>query len=293
VTVRLDGLPNDGEENERDNVGRDVEIVHGGTVGDTLFGDGDANRLGGGPGEDLVTGNAGGDILEGGNAPDLIQARDGDSDRVDCGDDGDLAIVDRRDAVRDCKWVDRGGKRRLVVGNSALASPSQGSFGLRLPNGLRYFDLSSAVKIPIRSTIDARAGEVRLATAKSGTGARQESVVSAGVFSVRQEAGKRPVTELRLVGSLAACSRSATIRRVPKDQPVRRLVTRVDKRKRGKFAVRGKHSIGAATGTGWVTEDRCEGTFTRVLSGTVRVRDLERKRTVKLNAGGTYLARAG
>jgi hypothetical protein len=293
VTVRLDGLPNDGEENERDNVGRDVEIVHGGTVGDTLFGDGDANRLGGGPGEDLVTGNAGGDILEGGNAPDLIQARDGDSDRVDCGDDGDLAIVDRRDAVRDCKWVDRGGKRRLVVGNSALASPSQGSFGLRLPDGLRYFDLSSAVKIPIRSTIDARAGEVRLATAKSGTGARQEAVVSAGVFSVRQEAGKRPVTELRLVGSLAACSRSATIRRVPKDQPVRRLVTRVDKRKRGKLAVRGKHSIGAAVGTGWVTEDRCDGTFTRVRSGTVRVRDLERKRTVTLHTGGTYLARAG
>ena len=41
-----------------------------------------------------------------------------------------------------------------------------------------------------------------------------------------------------------------------------------------------------------MTEERCAGTFTRVRSGVVRVRDLERKRTVILRAGGTYMARA-
>jgi Ca2+-binding RTX toxin-like protein len=291
VTVRLDGLPNDGEENEGDNVGRDVEIVLGGTEGDMLLGDGDANRLGGGPGEDLVTGNAGRDILEGGNAPDLIQARDGDSDRVDCGDDGDLAIVDRRDTVRDCKWVDRGGKRRLVVGDSALVRPSQVPFGLRLPNGHRYFQLDDSLKFPVGSTIDARDAAVRLATARNRNGARQEMSILGGPFSVRQEAGKRPTTDLRLVGKPRGCARSASGPRAPADARVPKLDMRTDGGKRGKYRVRGRHSIGAPTGTSWVTEERCDGTFTRVRSGTVKVRDLERKRTVVLHPGDTYLAR--
>ena len=65
----------------------------------------------------------------------------------------------------------------------------------------------------------------------------------------------------------------------------------MDKRKPGRYRVRGRYSIGAATGTAWVTEERCEGTFTRVRSGVVRVRDLERKRTQVLHAGESYLAR--
>jgi hypothetical protein len=56
--------------------------------------------------------------------------------------------------------------------------------------------------------------------------------------------------------------------------------------------VRGKHSIAAADGTRWSTEERCDGTLTRVDSGRVRVRDLERRKTVVVRAGHSYLARA-
>jgi Ca2+-binding RTX toxin-like protein len=291
VTVSLDGIANDGEANEGDNVLPNVESVLGGTVGDDLSGDGDPNRLDGGPGEDLLIGNAGADILQGGNAPDVIEARDGAEDRVNCGDDGDLAIVDRADTVRDCKWIDRGGKRRLVVARSALARAANG-FGLRLPDGHRFFDLSDAVKIPIASTIDPEDGEVQLATARNRAGARQEISVSQGVFSVRQDAAKKAVTELRLAGRLRACGRSATGRRAPADAPLRRLYTRVDKGKRGRYRVRGRYSIGAAVGTAWLTEDRCNGTFTHVDSGVVRVRDRVRGTTVTVRGGESYLARA-
>jgi hypothetical protein len=41
-----------------------------------------------------------------------------------------------------------------------------------------------------------------------------------------------------------------------------------------------------------MTEDRCDGTLTRVLTGAVRVRDLRRHRTVVVRAGHRYLARA-
>jgi Ca2+-binding RTX toxin-like protein len=289
VTVSLNGRDDDGEAGERDNVGDDVEVVLGGTVDDDMSGDGDANTLDGGPGEDLVTGRAGRDILEGGNAPDLIRARDGDRDRVDCGDDGDLAIVDRRDTVRDCRWTDTGGRRRLVVGRSALVVGSD--FKYRLPDATRYFQLEDSLKFPVGSTIDARDGAVRLATARNSDGARQEVSILGGPFSVRQEASKRPTTDLRLVGRPRGCSRSASGPRAPADARVPKLDMRTDAGKRGRYRVKGRHSTGAPRGTSWVTEERCDGTFTRVRSGTVKVRDLERDRTVVLHAGDTYLAR--
>jgi Ca2+-binding RTX toxin-like protein len=295
VTVRLNGLPDDGEDGEGDNVATDVEIVLGGTVWDTLTGDSDANTLSGGPGEDFVDGNPGSDRLAGGNASDLVRARDGDADVVDCGDDGDLAIVDRSDTVRDCEWVDRGGKRRLVVGRFALVRPTQRSFGLRLPGAHRFFELEENVKIPIASTIDAREGEVRVATARNRAGARQEISVSAGVFSLRQDIGRRPVTVLRLRGgNFRDCGTSTRGRgaQAQEDKLGRGLRTRLDKPKRGRVKVRGRYSIGAAFGTAWLTEDRCDGTLTRVKSGAVRVHDLVRDRTVTVRAGSSYLARA-
>jgi hypothetical protein len=40
-----------------------------------------------------------------------------------------------------------------------------------------------------------------------------------------------------------------------------------------------------------LTEDTCAGTRTRVTEGSVAVRDLNRKRTVIVRAGHSYLAR--
>lgn len=319
VTVTLDGLSNDGEPGEHDNVARNIEMVpdiefvpdieglHGGPRADTLIGSRDANTLDGGPGEDLVEGKAGSDRLEGGDAPDVLEARDGNHDLVTCGNGGDLAIVDRRDSVRGCETVDRGGKRRLVVGRFALVraptqtqlGPRRPRFGLQLPDGRRFFALTQTVEIPIASAIDhapvidPQAAEVHVATAKNSAGARQEISASGGAFSMRQDTGRAPVTELRLIGgSFGACGRSSAARRAATNRVLRRLVSRVDKRKPGKYRVRGRYSIGGADGTAWVTEDRCDGTLTRVDSGTVRVHDLVRHRTVTLRAGSSYLARA-
>jgi Ca2+-binding RTX toxin-like protein len=293
VTVTLDGVADDGEKNENDNVAPNVEIVLGGTVADTLSGDGDANTLDGGSGEDLVVGNAGRDRLAGGSASDLIRARDGNADVVTCGDDGDLAIVDRRDTTRDCETVDGGGKRRLVVGRSALVNPTQPQFGLRLPDARRFFSLTEAVKIPIGSTIDPQAGEVQVATARNRAGARQIASVSAGRFTVRQGGDQRPVTELRLAGGSPRCRGSSGGRGMAKRPPPPKLAVDLLKNKRTvRYAVRGDYSLAAATGTAWVTEDRCDGTLTRVANGTVQVRDFGRNRTVTVPAGRSYLARA-
>jgi ferric-dicitrate binding protein FerR (iron transport regulator) len=61
---------------------------------------------------------------------------------------------------------------------------------------------------------------------------------------------------------------------------------------KGKFRTNGKYSSATVRGTVWLTQDECDGTLTKVTRGTVRVRDLKRKKTVTVKAGHSYLARA-
>jgi Ca2+-binding RTX toxin-like protein len=59
-------------------------------------------------GKDRITGTDGADQLIGGPGRDVIRSRDRAADLVDCGAGLDLAIVDRRDRVRQCNIVVRG-----------------------------------------------------------------------------------------------------------------------------------------------------------------------------------------
>jgi Ca2+-binding RTX toxin-like protein len=293
VTVTFDGRANDGERGERDNVAADVENVRGGVVGDTLFGNARPNRLAGGRGEDDVLGGAGLDSLDGGTAGDLLRARDGNRDVVSCGPGRDLAIVDGRDRVRDCEYLDRRG-RPPALGRSALVEAGPGRFAFRLPAAKRFFDQTGALRVPIGSTVDARAGAVRLATARNRRGTVQEGMFDGGEFTVRQRRTARPVTDIvltggrfaRCAGSRARGARAAT----PYSRSVRRLRGRVGRR-RGRYRIHGRYSLGASFGTTWWTDDRCDGTLTRVVKGVVHVRDLVRHRTVVVRAGQSYLAR--
>ena len=61
---------------------------------------------------------------------------------------------------------------------------------------------------------------------------------------------------------------------------------------KGRFQTRGRYSAATVRGTAWDTADRCDGTLTRVRRGTVVVNDFVRHKTVAVQAGHTYLARA-
>jgi hypothetical protein len=60
---------------------------------------------------------------------------------------------------------------------------------------------------------------------------------------------------------------------------------------RGRYRTRGRHSSGVVRGTTWLTADRCDGTLTRVVTGVVLVRDFRARKTVRVGAGASYLAR--
>jgi Ca2+-binding RTX toxin-like protein len=295
VTVTFDDLPNDGEPGEGDNVARDVEAVIGGARADTLTGDARDNALSGSAGEDRLDGGAGPDALRGGTAPDVIRARDGAADVVDCGPGGDFAIVDPADRTRNCNSLDLEARRRPVAGRAAVLRTTRGGAAFRLPRARRFTPLDEPLRLPLGTTIDARSARVRLVTARNRRRGRQTAMFSDGSFSVRQvgTGKRRRLTEIRLSGGdFGACAGTAA--------PGGRATMAADKRRiryvwgkgRGRYRTRGRYSAGVVRGTTWLTEDRCDGTLTRVVTGTVVVRDFTLRRTVIVRAGDSYLAPA-
>ncbi len=110
VSVDLDGVPDDGEAGEGDNVVTDIENITGGSGPDLLRGGGGANRILGGPGADDLDGLSGPDTIEAGAGADTIQAKDGTTDVITCGDGHDILTRDTQDVVvSDCEDVDGGG----------------------------------------------------------------------------------------------------------------------------------------------------------------------------------------
>lgn len=73
VFVHTDGVANDGEAGEGDNVGTDVEILVGGYGNDTLWGNAALNTLIGNDGDDDLWGDGGDDVLDGGLGSDSLR----------------------------------------------------------------------------------------------------------------------------------------------------------------------------------------------------------------------------
>jgi hypothetical protein len=90
-----------------------IEDVEGSTNADTVAGDDGPNTLRGGPGDDTLAGGGDADIIDGGSGADTISgdagddvivARDGEVDRIACGDGVDSVVADPQDVVAaDCE----------------------------------------------------------------------------------------------------------------------------------------------------------------------------------------------
>ena len=72
LTVDLDGSADDGEATETDDVKADVEVLKGGTAGDTLTGTTGAQTISGGAGDDTIDGGLGDDVLNGDAGNDVF-----------------------------------------------------------------------------------------------------------------------------------------------------------------------------------------------------------------------------
>jgi Ca2+-binding RTX toxin-like protein len=303
VTVRLDrNRGQSSQPGDQDTI-TEVENVSGGGQSDTFTGSNEANTLDGAVGEDYVDGLLGVDVLDGGDNADVVASRDRSRDEpVSCGPGPDLAIVDRRDpvvrrGVNRCEQIDDGTQTkpkpgRVYVEPQRCGGPEE-DVGLRLPAmhrlvPLRYhIMLKSGYRRRAAPTLDAADCPVSL-TATPGRGRSASATVSEGAVDVDQTSGRRVATVLTVERpSCGGAARSA-------GAAARQRGLRVNTgRRRGRWRVRGRYSIGASLGTDWITVERCRSTTTIVRRGRVRVRDLVKRRPVTVRAGHAYVSQKG
>lgn len=175
-----------------------------------------------------------------------------------------------------------------VLAKLVNATPVSGTVRVRLPGSRVFVPLAEARQIPMGSIVDARRGRVRI----TGTDGRKTFSADfyEGMFRITQ--GKRLGSVINIIlfgGSFRGCPRApkAQLSALSKKRSVRHLWGDG----RGKFRTVGRFSSATLRGTKWLTDDRCNGTRTRVAKGAVTVRDFVRRRNVVVRAPKSYFAR--
>jgi hypothetical protein len=181
-----------------------------------------------------------------------------------------------------------------ALGRTVVAGTTNGTVLVREWGSSRWVPLTDIDSMPVNSVVDASHGTVALTTAR-GAGVSQTATFHGGMFQVRQSASGNGMTNLVLRGgSFASCprttARSSRLAVASKARKVRKLWS---KDHNGRFRTYGRSSIATVRGTSWYTEDRCDGTLTRVRSGKVLVRNRRTGRTKLVTRGHSFLARAG
>jgi hypothetical protein len=171
-----------------------------------------------------------------------------------------------------------------VAGKKVNAIPAGGTVKIKRPGKKGFTTLKAGEQIPVGTTVDTTKGRVTLVTAAKGGGTAQADFYD-GVFKIAQAKGST-LTTLTLVDRLACGAGKANA--AAKKKRKRRLWGDGS----GRFRTKGKHSAATVVGTRWLVEDRCTTTLTRVARGRVSVRDFAKKKTVIVQAGEKYVARA-
>jgi hypothetical protein len=174
-----------------------------------------------------------------------------------------------------------------IHGRSALAAPLGGTVVVRRAGARGADSLSAPGLVPMGTRIDTRQGRVRLTFATrtehfDTLGPAQSADADSGLFTIAQRRG-RSLVDLRLDGAAPVCALSGSGRPVGG----RHLWVSA----RGSFRTSGRFATVTARRARWLIEDRCDGTLVQVARGSALVRDRARGRTVRLRAGGRYLAR--
>jgi hypothetical protein len=181
-----------------------------------------------------------------------------------------------------------------VAGETVVVSRVSGTVLITRPDGTTT-ELQDGEDIPVGSIVDARDGVVRLTAARDADGVVQTALFWNAIFKVTQQAdgsaGGRAAAAARKRKLLTVL----TLRQQPtgcsgKARAAGRRGGGLWGDGKGRFRVRGKSSSATVRGTKWYVENRCDGTYTRVVHGVVAVRDFVKRKTIVLRAGGTYTA---
>jgi hypothetical protein len=202
-----------------------------------------------------------------------------------------------------------------VPGKSVVVKVVSGTVLVKYPPGYvpratapakGFVPFMGAANLPVGTQLDTSKGRVALTSASDTSGVKtQTSDFYEGIFQVKQALPKKKpkkpaalTTDLVMKGQLprSGCAplkgASAASASAKKKKGPHSVLGKLWGSGKGKFRTSGKYSSATVRGTIWLVEDRCDGTLTKVRRGVVSVRDIRRKKTVKVKAGHSYLARA-
>jgi hypothetical protein len=203
-----------------------------------------------------------------------------------------------------------------VPGKSVVVKVVSGQVFVKYPAGYSarattplkgFVPFKGAANVPVGTQLDTKKGRVALTSAVDTKGQKtQTSEFYQGIFQVKQALPKKKskkavalTTDLVLKGQIARSqcaplkgARAVAAAKKKKKKGPKAVLGKLWGNGKGRFRTTGKYSSATVRGTIWLTQDECDGTLTKVLRGTVSVRDLRRKKTVRVKAGHSYLARA-
>lgn len=197
------------------------------------------------------------------------------------------------------------GDQPPVAGVRATVRLVSGTVLVKLPAGASrvttraeagFVPLQGVASLPMGSIVDARTGVLAMESAANGLKGRASATIRASIFRLEQARarrhakGRRIPTDLVLTtpaGATRACAPGSAVK------PVKGVVRSVSAAVKGVYRAVGAAGVTASKGSAtFSTQDRCNGTLTKVTRGKVVVRDVRRKRTRTLHTGQSYLAKA-
>ena len=159
-----------------------------------------------------------------------------------------------------------------VFQQSANLSNVSGTILIKLPGSNTFVPLTNPIDVPDGSTIDATGGTVSLTT-QLPNGTYQTGQFYSGAFTVGQT--KTGTVDAQLSGgSFNGCTagkthgaRAAAAKKKKKKTVVRQLWGNAH----GNYTTKGRYGSASVSGTVWLTQDRCDGTFFKALKDDIYV----------------------
>ena len=243
MTITLDGVADDGEAGEGDNVGADVEGATGGAGQRQDRRQRPRRPPPAAAGNDTIIGGTAEDRLEGNEGDDTIDSRDGRYDSIDCGPGNDTLLADPGDGAENCEIApDRDGDGTLneadcapdnaaihpgageIVGNAVdedckggplylrMIAPGQLQHAGRTSQSERTFDTLACRELKAGDKVEIRCTAARASAARS----RKKTVTATRPASARSTSPScsRSAISSATRWSRCACTRANEIGRV-------------------------------------------------------------------------------
>ncbi len=185
-----------------------------------------------------------------------------------------------------------------VAGVTANVFPVKPVVKIKQPGTKKFVRLVAAAQIRVGSLIDTTKGRVRI-TIANGKGKLNTADFYGGVFKLTQpklKVGQIWFADMFLNGgSFRGCPSAPRHPKIAslarKKLSPKRSVRHLWGTGTGAFRTVGRYSSATVRGTSWLTDDRCNGTLTRVTAGKIGVRDFVLKKTIIVKAHHSYFAR--